>query len=84
MTIDPDNLDDMQKVRLVQLKDLFERTMPSNTSPVPTTREGSVGIYSDGFISEFFVYVQQAAEECILKQMKDQEVQTDAPMFAAC
>ena len=36
MTRDPASLDDDEKIRLVDLKELFDATMPANTSPLPT------------------------------------------------
>ena len=80
MTINPCDLDDGQKVRLVQLKDLFERTMPSNTSPIPTTREealASIPMGSSASSSSTF----NKQPKGIPNQKKDQEVQTDAPIF---
>ena len=40
MSTEPEDLSDEQKIRLIDLKGLFEKTMPANTSPLPTTRTG--------------------------------------------
>ena len=38
LALEPGSLTDQQGNRLLYLKDLFEQTMPANTSPIPTTR----------------------------------------------
>ena len=38
MSMAPEDLGDEQKIRLVDLKNLFEQAMPANTSPLPTVR----------------------------------------------
>ncbi|OLP98027.1 Retrovirus-related Pol polyprotein from transposon TNT 1-94 [Symbiodinium microadriaticum] len=80
MTINPQDLGEHQKVRLVELKDLFERTMPMNTSPVPTVREeatASTPLGSTSSTSSTFNKQPKATK----KSTVDQGVQTDLPVF---
>ena len=68
LALEPGSLSDEQGERLLHLKDLFEQTMPPNTSPVPTVP------------TEPTTSTSSAASTTSLPtkpKMKDQETQKD-------
>ena len=77
MTLDPQSLSDEQKLRMFDLKELFDSTMPPNTSPVPTSvMQGSEQPSSSS--SGASTYNKQPKE---LPRTRDQGVQKDPPAF---
>ena len=75
MTREPATLDDEEKVRLFDLKEMFDNTMPANTSPVPTVPLGNERSSSSTASS---TYNKQPKEP---PRTKDQETQKDPPAF---
>ena len=81
MTINPQDLGEHQKVRLVELKDLFERTMPMNTSrclQFVRRHTASTPLGSTSSTSSTFNKQPKATK----KSTVDQGVQTDLPVFS--
>ena len=73
LALEPGSLSDEQGERLLHLKDLFEQTMPSNTSPVPTVPMETTTSASSAASS---------TQVPTKPKMKDQETQKDyVPAF---
>ena len=75
MTRDPASLDDDEKIRLVDLKELFDATMPANTSPLPTIPMEESATSSTSTPSVF-----NKQPKCV-PRTRDQGVQKDPPAF---
>eukprot|EP00439_Symbiodinium_sp_Y106_P042701 s3928_g5.t1 len=63
MTLDPQSLSDEQKLRMFDLKELFDSTMPSNTSPVHLPTTSSQEDHQEQEIKEF-KKIHQLLNEC--------------------
>ncbi|CAE7540315.1 RE1 [Symbiodinium sp. CCMP2592] len=77
MSLVPQSLSDEQKLRLFDLKELFDSTMPSNTSPLPTTvMEGSTQASSSASSSS--IHNKKPKDP---PKTREQGVQKDPPAF---
>ena len=74
LALEPSDLTVEQGARLLQLKDLFEQTMPSNTSPTPTIPQD---VPHHGASSS----ASSSTTPPSRPLMKDQAVQKDPPAF---
>ena len=82
LALEPSSLTDEQGTRLLYLKDLFEQTMPSNTSPVPTLpkedRMTSTAAASSHEVPQHFSSSTTSSTSMPVKPvMKDQSTQKD-------
>ena len=79
MSTPPGDLTDEQKIRLVDLKEMFDESMPPNTSPVPTCREDPQPSSSSS--STHNKQAKSTSATTPRRSTREVGVQKDAPAF---
>ena len=84
LTIEPSEMTNLQKIRLIELQEKFKETMPEGSSPMPRYPEDVFQTNSASSSSSSAFSAINHNKQPKNKETKNAETQTDEPAFIRC